>query len=214
VGQELCYFVAITLVPTSLVALILYLYPGIVATGESIMTRARMSPVKAVALGLALCGAVLMIGFVRGGSVTGILLSLGAALIYSAYILIGDRVMKNADPLAATTVVIASTAVVYVAIALLRGPVWPRTATGWIAIGGLSVVATVIAIGAFFAGLRVIGPTNAATISALEPAVAVTLSFALLGEQLTVLKVVGAALILAAVVLIARSGGMSASGNA
>jgi drug/metabolite transporter (DMT)-like permease len=214
VGQALCYFVAITLAPTSLVALILYLYPGLVAAGEAIVYRRRITAVKAVALGLALCGAVLMIGFVRGGSVPGILLSVGAALIYSVYILIGDRVMKDADPLAATTVVIASTAVVYAVIMVIRGPVWPGTTTGWLSVAGLSLVSTVIAVGAFFAGLRVIGPTSTATISAMEPAVAVTLSFVLLGEQLTVLKVVGAALILAAVVLIARSGAKKAPGNA
>ncbi len=214
VGQALCYFVAITLVPTSLVALVLYLYPGIVAAGEAALYKVRITPVKAIALALALCGAVLMIGVVRGGSLPGILLSIGAAVIYAVYILAGDRTMKSADPLAATTVVIASAAAVYAVIALVRGPVWPGTTAGWVAIGGLSLVSTVIAIGAFFAGLRIIGPTSSATISALEPAVAATLSFVLLGEHVTALKIVGAVLILAAVVLIARSGTKKAPGRA
>ena len=150
-----------------------------------------------------------MIGVVRGGSLPGILLAIGGAVIYSVYILTGDKAMKNTDPLAGTTVVIASAAVVYCIIALLRGPVWPGTTAGWLSVAGLSLVSTVIAIGAFFAGLRIIGPTSTATISALEPAVAATLSFVLLGEHVTALKIVGAVLILAAVVIIARSGGRS-----
>jgi drug/metabolite transporter (DMT)-like permease len=206
VAQALCYFMALTIAPASLVALLLYLYPGLVAIGASVLSRERFTLTKAMALGLALLGAALMIGFVRGGSVAGILLGIGASVVYSVYILVGDSVMKKVDPLPATTIVIASTAVVYAAIALARGPVWPSTGAGWMAIGALSVVSTVIAIGTFFAGLERIGPTNASTISALEPAIAVVLAALLLGEAITPLKAAGAVLILAAVLLIARAG--------
>jgi drug/metabolite transporter (DMT)-like permease len=206
VAQALCYFMALTVAPASLVALLLYLYPGLVAIGSSILFHERFTITKAVALGLAIVGAALMIGFARGGSPAGILLGIGASVIYSVYILVGNRVMKDVDPLPATTVVIASTAVVYAVIALARGPVWPATSAGWVSIAALSIVSTVVAIGTFFAGLERIGPTTASTISALEPAVAVALAALVLGERITVLKAAGAFLILAAVILIARAG--------
>jgi drug/metabolite transporter (DMT)-like permease len=206
VAQSLCYFMALTVAPASLVALLLYLYPGLVAIGASLLRRERFTRIKGIALGLALVGAALMIGFVRGGSIAGILLGIGASVIYSVYILVGDTVMKEVDPLPATTVVIASTAAVYALIALVRGPVWPSTGAGWLSVGALSIVSTVIAIGAFFAGLERVGPTNASTISALEPALAVALAAVFLGESITVVKATGAVLILVAVVLIARAG--------
>ena len=56
----------------------------------------------------------------------------------------------------------------------------------------------------FLAGLERIGPTNAALLSTLEPAVTVLLAAVLLGETLKPLSLVGGALILIAVALLTR----------
>ena len=58
----------------------------------------------------------------------------------------------------------------------------------------------------FFEGLERVGPTTATTLSALEPAVTVALAATVLGEPLTWMGVLGGALILAAVVGLARAG--------
>ncbi len=70
---------------------------------------------------------------------------------------------------------------------------------------GLALVATVVAVVAFFAGLERIGPTETSSLSTVEPAVTVVLAAAVLGETVSALQVAGGALILAAVVLLARS---------
>ncbi|MEN6524464.1 MAG: EamA family transporter, partial [Anaerolineaceae bacterium] len=57
----------------------------------------------------------------------------------------------------------------------------------------------------FLAGMERIGPTNASTISTLEPAVTVILAGLLLGEELTIYKIIGGVLILAAVILLTRA---------
>ncbi|HPC06452.1 MAG TPA: DMT family transporter, partial [Anaerolineaceae bacterium] len=87
-----------------------------------------------------------------------------------------------------------------------RGTVLPSTAGGWWAILGIAVLCTVVAITTFMAGIERIGPTNAATVSTLEPVVAVGLAGLLLNESLSPLKLAGGALILAAVVILTRAG--------
>jgi len=55
------------------------------------------------------------------------------------------------------------------------------------------------------AGLARIGPTDAATLSTLEPATTAVLAVALLGESLGLVQIFGGALIVSAALVIARS---------
>ena len=55
---------------------------------------------------------------------------------------------------------------------------------------------------AFFAGLRRVGPSEAAILSTFEPIVTVALALVVLGERLSEPQLAGGALVLAAVVLL------------
>jgi drug/metabolite transporter (DMT)-like permease len=205
VAQAFCYFTALTLASASLVALVLYLYPALVAVLAAVFLKERLTRPKLAALGLALCGAILTIGFGGRGSTAGVALAAGAALVYSFYILAGARLMRTVPALPASAVVIVSAAVVYAAIALGRGPRWPAGAEGWLAVAVIALVCTVGAVGLFFAGMQRIGPTDSATVSTLEPVVAVVLAGVFLGERISPLAAAGGAAILAAVLVLARS---------
>jgi len=85
-----------------------------------------------------------------------------------------------------------------------NGPQPPSTVQGWAVIAAMVVIATVIPVVAFLAGLARIGPTNAAMISTLEPVVTVALAALLLGETLEPVTLLGGGLILAAVLLLTR----------
>ncbi|HQN03961.1 MAG TPA: DMT family transporter [Anaerolineaceae bacterium] len=206
VGQSMCYFNALTMASASLVSLLLYLYPVLVTVLSAIFLKDKITPVKLAALGLALAGAFLTIGFSSEGTPLGIILGLGAAVIYSVYIVAGSRVMQNVQALPASAVIMASAGLVYGGLAAVRGTVLPSTPGGWLAILGIAVLCTVVAITTFMAGIVRIGPTNAATVSTLEPVVAVVLAGLLLNESLSPLKLAGGALILAAVVILTRAG--------
>jgi drug/metabolite transporter (DMT)-like permease len=205
VAQAFCYFTALTLATASLVALVLYLYPVIVAVLAAVLFRERLTAPRLAALGLAMAGALLTVGFGGRGSPAGVALAVGAALVYSVYIVAGARLMRNVSALPAAAIVLASAAAVFAAITLFRGASWPAGAEGWLSIAALSLVCTVGAVGLFFAGMERIGPTDAATVSTLEPVVAVSLAAAFLGERLNPLTAAGGVLILAAVFLLARS---------
>ena len=56
---------------------------------------------------------------------------------------------------------------------------------------------TVLAILAFFAGLKRVGPSRAAILSTLEPVVTVLAAWIVLGETLSVVQFAGGALVLA-----------------
>jgi len=210
--QAASFFTALTLAPAGLVALLLYLNPAIVAVLAAWRGHERLVARTIVALVVALAGTALTVGPALSGGgnqdvqAAGVALGVLSALIYAVYIVASTGVTSRVDPLAMSTVVIASAAVPFAAIALVRGPALPATAVGWSAIVAIALVSTVAAITWFFAGLKRIGPTQASTLSTVEPAVTVALAAIVLDERIAAIQLAGGALICAAVVLLARAG--------
>ena len=87
---------------------------------------------------------------------------------------------------------------------MVRAPQLPGAWWGWAATVAIAVVCTVVAILAFFAGLKRIGPARAAIASTLEPVVTVVLAWAVLGESLSAMQLLGGALVLGAAARLAR----------
>ncbi len=205
VTESLVYFSALTLAPAGLVALLLYLYPALVALLSMWLERERLGRGKAAAIALAFAGTCLTLDL-SGGNVRplGIALGVLSALIYAVYILASARVLRHAGALGASTVIVLSAGAVYAGIVLARGPRWPQTPEGWGAVAGLSLLGTVVAVLALLAGMARVGAVNAALLSTMEPLVAVLLGGLFLGERLSVAQGLGGLCILAAVVLLAR----------
>jgi len=207
VSESLAYFSALTLAPAGLVALLLYLYPALVALLSVWLERERLGRGKALAIALAFAGTCLTLDLSGAGGDTrplGIALGVLSALIYAVYILASARVLRHAGALGASTVIVLSAGAVYGGIVLARGPAWPQTSTGWAAVAGLALLGTVVAVLALLAGMARVGAVNAALLSTLEPLVAVLLGGLFLGERLSAAQGLGGLLILAAVVLLAR----------
>ncbi len=204
-GQSFCYFTALTFTPAGLVALLLYLYPAIVTVLAVAILKETVSKRKTIALILALAGTALTIGPAGGGEPLGIVLSLGAALIYSVYILAGSKIIEQGTAIPSSTVIITSAAVMYGGFIAIKGGSFPTTWFGWASAGAVALISTVLAIVTFLAGLERVGPTNAATLSTIEPVVTVILAALVLDEAITPLRVAGGIMILVAVILLTRS---------
>lgn len=205
-GQSFAFFTALTLAPASLIALLLYLYPALVAVLSAWLLRERLSSTKLAALMIALAGTALTIGPVASANSLGVALGIAAAAIYAVYIVIGSRVSAHVPPRTMATTVIAAASAVFLVAALAHGPAWPRTPTGWLAVLGISVVSTVGAIVLFFAGLERVGPTRASILSTVEPVCTVLLAAIFLDETVAPSQLIGGALILTAVIMLARAG--------
>ncbi|AJX33237.1 DMT family transporter [Burkholderia oklahomensis] len=211
VGQSLCYFSALQHAQASLVALLLYLYPAFVTLLAAWWLGERLTRAKAVALALCVAGSALMVGGGRGEPL-GIALALGAAVVYSLYIVVGAKAARGVDPLATVAIICCAAAATLVALALVRTvafdapPHWPRAASGWAALVAIALVSTVAAMLAFFAGLERLGAARTSMLSTLEPVVTVALAASLFGETLTPLQWAGGVAILAAVLWLVRAG--------
>jgi drug/metabolite transporter (DMT)-like permease len=205
-AQSASYFAALDRIDASLLALILYVYPVLVMAGAVALGRERWSTRRAVALGLALGG----IGLVLTGSATGRFdwvgagLGLTAALVYTTYILIGERVVVDTPALPLSALVCCGAAATYaVATALRGGPTSLDSglaAWGWLTT--LALVSTVTAIILFFAGLALVGPSVAAILSVLEPLVTIGLAAVVFGESMSAMQLLGGALVLTAVLVV------------
>lgn len=209
VGQSLSFFTALTMANAGLVALLLYLYPAIVAVLSALFYHERLTGYRILAIVLALVGTALTVGPQLDARPLGVLLGIGAALIYSVYIMAGTRLLRGATPIASSAVILSSAAFVFGGLVLANGMTLPTGLGGWIGVVGVAIVATVIAVTTFLIGLKLIGPTRASVLSTFEPVTTVVLAALLLGEPIGPWTSAGGALILAGALMLARSGKQS-----
>jgi drug/metabolite transporter (DMT)-like permease len=203
VGQAVCYFAALNHASAGLVALLLYAYPTLVCLLAAAFLGERLTRGRLALLAASFTGIALTLGGGHG-TAEGIALGLGAAALYSVYILVGARELANADPVASSTIVCLSAAATLLAASLFREPRFPGVWWSWAALAAIGLVSTVIAIMAFFAGLKRVGPAVASIASTLEPVVTVALAWTLLGESLSPIQIAGGVLVLAAAASLAR----------
>jgi drug/metabolite transporter (DMT)-like permease len=203
VGQSFSYLTAIKYASAGLVALLLYLYPTFVFILSMIVFREKVTWIKIVAILLALIGTALTVD-PAGGQLPGILLAIAAALIYSIYIIVGTNVLKHVSAVQSSVIIFASAGTVYGILMSFNGAHLPSTNSGWVSIVGIVLVATVIPVVAFLAGLERIGPTNAAMLSTLEPVVTVLLAAWIFAERPQSIALFGGGMILIAVIMLTR----------
>jgi drug/metabolite transporter (DMT)-like permease len=112
-------------------------------------------------------------------------------------------VVGEVDPFALALLVLTGATASFAVAGVATGSLdFALPAEAWLWLVLLALVSTVVAVSAFFAGLRRVGPSEAAILSTFEPVVTVVLAFFVLGERLTPLQLAGGALVLVAVVLL------------
>jgi drug/metabolite transporter (DMT)-like permease len=200
------FFAALTRLDASLTSLLLYTYPAIVFAAAVAMRRERADHRRVAALALATGGAALVL--LGGGTGAldplGAALALGAALSYSAYILVADRVLARLDAFLLSALISTGAAASFAVVGAASGSLQLRfDAAGYAWIAALAVVSTIVAISAFLTGLPKVGPATASIVSTIEPVVTVGLAMLCFGERLAGVQVAGGALVLIAVILLA-----------
>src|SRR4051794_8692435 len=204
--QAGCYFAALERIDASLFALLLYTFPAMVTAAAIVLGRERPESRRLVALGLALGGGLLVVAGAGTGALDGLgaSLALGAAVCYSAYILVSDGIVRRVPARLLTALVCTGAAFTLTLGSAALGQLRPGDVTlagfGWLAC--LAVVSTVGAISLFFAGLKRVGPSTAAILATVEPLVTMLLAFLVFGETLGAPQLLGGALVLAAVLVL------------
>ena len=204
--QAGCYFAALERIDASLLALLLYTFPAMVTAAAVFLGRERLEGRRLVSLALALGGGVLVVAGAGTGTLdpVGAALGLGAAVVYSTYILVSDGIVRRIPPRVLTALVCSGAAFSLTLGSAVLGQLRPGdlTVAGWGWLASLAVVSTVGAISLFFAGLKRVGPTTASILATVEPLVTVLLAFLVFGETLGPPQLLGGASVLGAVLVL------------
>jgi drug/metabolite transporter (DMT)-like permease len=215
------YYSAIQTVDISLVALLMYSYPAMVAVLSMRLGYPLRGKLAWGSLALVLVGAILTIDGIKPNTdQTGILLAMLSPIAYAVYILLtawmaGERPGQTADmrskgkgaevpPAVAGAVMMTGTWLTMFVVALVaREPLLPGQvpAEAWPGLIGIGVFAAAIAIQAFYASAARIGAAQASLMATVEPLVVIALGVSFLGERLDMLQIAGAGLVLVGVLL-------------
>ena len=205
-AQAACFFAALERIDASLLSLMLYTFPAMVAVAAIVLGRERADRTRFAALALASVGLVLVLASARPGALDplGAGLAIGAAVVYTTYILVSQGIAGRLGPTLLSALVCSGAAVTLTAGSGLLGDLRPAEVTlaGWGWLAGIAVVSTVAAVSLFFAGLKRVGPTTASILSTVEPVVTVVLAFLVFGELLGGLQLLGGGLVIAAVLVL------------
>ncbi len=205
VGQSSCFFAALQYASPSIVSLLLYTYPAMVMIGAFLFLKERITVKKIFSLLLAFLGTVTIIGKHFTVNKEGVILSVMAALFYSAYILVSAKTAKKGMEIPAAAFIILGAAAVFGTLSILWGLTLPSHAAGLSAAVMIALVSTALAFWSFFAGMAKIGPSAASLVSTLEPIVTILASVFILSEKLTANIILGGLLVLAALIITAIS---------
>jgi len=202
----LFYFYTVRESAVGTAAVLLYSSPAFVVVLAWLFLKEGLGPAKLVSLGLTIGGVCLVAGAYDPANleVTPTVLATGllAGLTYGLYSIFGRPVAGRLGP-----AVILSYALFFgaVLLSLAAIPTFNTLVglpfTSYAVLFMLSVVHTTLAFALYTFGLGRLGAGRAAIVATVEPVVAGALGTVLLGEELTVPKIVGAALVISGAVL-------------
>ena len=203
-----CYFTAITMMPLSTAAILLYTSPIWIMLMSVLFFREKLTGRKLLALALAFAGCVLVSGISgEGMTLTGLLVGLGSGIGYGLYSILGTVALRRYSPYTVTTYTFAFAAlgawlICRPAEMLAKFAAAPNL-PGLVFFCFLTALVTaVIPFLAYTLGLQTVEASRAGILATVEPLVATLFGILVFSEPLTLLSGLGILLILAAVVLL------------
>ena len=189
---------------TVAVATLCYYFSAIfVIIASPFVLKERITPVKAVCSVVALAGMVLVSGVTDGRSGAfspiGVALGLGAAVLYATVVLLNKR-LKDISSFDTTISQLAIASVVLLPYVLLTETLSSINLPpmGLIMLMTVAIVHTGMSYAMYFSSLKELKAQTVALVSYLDPVVALLLSVFVLSEPMTPAAVIGAVLVLGA----------------
>lgn len=183
-------------------ALLLYTYPAVVTLLTWWFDGVALGRRQAAALLTTTVGVALVLVAPGGDAVftmIGALLAIAAALIYSVYTYLAGKVAVQTPPIVVTTYVSTAAAAVFLGYGAMTQSLVPTAMPGWLAIAGTALLATVVAVLCYFAGIERLGAAKASLVSTLEPVGTAVLSAVLFGDHMAGWQIAGGMLVLGGV---------------
>lgn len=184
----------------SLATLSYYFAPVIVTAACPVLFKETLSGKQILCFAMSTLGLVLITGvgwMGTGTDLIGILFALGAAALYATVILL-NKYIQGVDGIHRTFLQFLSAIIILVPYVLMTGGVTLEnlSCTGWIHLLIIGLIHTGLAYCMYFSSLKELSGQQAAILSYIDPLVAVLISVTVLGETITVMQIIGGALIL------------------
>jgi len=212
-AYQLCYFWAVPRTGVALTALLaICSAPIMITAGAALTLKERPARSTLLALLLAVSGTAMVVLGPRaaGGAppefAAGAIAAVGAGLSYAVYAVTAKGLLRRAAPLSLAAMTFTLAALLLTPVLAIERDALTQLAAGWPLLVYLGLVPTAAAYVIFGAGLRRVTATAAGIATLLEPLTAAGLGVLAFGERLGAMGWAGAALLLAALALLARSG--------
>ncbi|SHK69093.1 DMT family transporter [Fibrobacter sp. UWB12] len=203
-----CYFSAITIMPLSTAAILLYTSPIWIMLMSAVLFHEKINRQKIIALALAFAGCVLVSG-ISGDGITavGLLLGIGSGVGYGLYSILGTIALRKYSPYTVTTYtfLIAAIGSWFICRPAEALSIFSKATnfSGLVLLCFLTALVTaVIPFLLYTLGLRCVEASKAGILATVEPMVATIVGIAYFSESLTLLSGLGIFLILSAVVIL------------
>lgn len=204
----ICYFTAITMMPLSTAAILLYTSPVWIMLMSIFFFHEKLDKRKLIALALAFGGCVLVSGISgEGMTVTGLLIGLGSGIGYGLYSILGKIALRKYSSYTVTTYTFIFAAAGSWIISQPADMIAKFSAApdfGFLIVLGFltALVTAVIPFLSYTIGLESVEASKAGIIATIEPMVATLIGVLVFSEKLTLMSGAGILLILAAVVIL------------
>jgi drug/metabolite transporter (DMT)-like permease len=200
--QSFCLYSAVALIPVALALLAFNTFPIVLAFLSWASGGDRPRGAALAAMPLALVGLSLALDvFGKPVNPAGIGWALGAAVSFALALLLTTRWLKDVDGRLRTFLTMSVAAIAVLVVGLASDAfAFPQAPAGWVGLALLTVLYGA-AITSLFIVLPHLGPANYAVVLNFEPIAVLFLAWAILGQAVAPLQVVGAFLVIAAITL-------------
>jgi len=206
-GANFTYYFTIKESTVATAILLQYTAPLLVLAYAALSREEELTPVKFWAAGVSLLGCFFAVGAYDAGTLKltpiGLVSGIGSVVTFSFMSIYIRHLVMRYSVWTVTIYTFAFASFFWLAV----NPPWVIMATDisgetWGALCVLAIISVLIPHTAFFSGLQYVVPARAVITSTLEPIVAIASAALFLGEYLNHLQVIGAVLVLAAIVIL------------
>jgi drug/metabolite transporter (DMT)-like permease len=212
-AYNVCFFMGLKRIEAGRASLIVAMCPVFLALFAALVLKERLTLVRSLGIALSVSGAALVISrgrpgaLLSGGLGLGELCILGCVTCWTAYTLIGQRLMSDLSPLASVTYSVLVGVAALVAPASWEG-LWSQIGRHrleeWLGLAYLGIFGTVVGFVWYYEGVKRVGSVRAGLFINLVPVSAVLIAAWLLREPLTFSLLMGGVLVIAGVSLTNR----------
>lgn len=210
----LMLFISFSLIDVGIATTIHFIYPVFVTLGCVLFYKEKLGLQKVIALMIATSGIACFFfgidtsaGF-SGGMFLGLVLAVASGMTYAFYIIYMDKSGLKNQPVFKITFYVALMSTIAMGIyGTANGELTLGTLTtrSWVISTAFSLLCTVVALSLLQIGIKHVGASTAAILTTFEPITSIICGVVLLGESITMVKVVACALIMIGVVTLSLS---------